>query len=51
MRVLITAPFTESGLKELKDAGLDVDHINWLETGKLHMGESLLQTIKDGNMT
>jgi D-3-phosphoglycerate dehydrogenase len=49
MRVLITAPFTESGLKELKDAGLEVDHHSWLETGKLHMGESLLQTIKDGN--
>jgi D-3-phosphoglycerate dehydrogenase len=48
MRVLITAPFTESGLKELKDAGLEVDHHNWLETGKLHMGESLLHTIKDG---
>ncbi|MHA2352575.1 MAG: hydroxyacid dehydrogenase [Candidatus Thorarchaeota archaeon] len=48
MRVLITAPFAETGLKELKDAGLDVDHLSWLKTGKLHMGESLLQTIKDG---
>ncbi len=48
MRVLITAPFTESGLDELKDAGLDVDHLSWLETGKLHMGDSLLQTILDG---
>ncbi|MFX1607168.1 MAG: hypothetical protein ACFFDD_14850, partial [Promethearchaeota archaeon] len=48
MRVLITAPFTESGIKELKDAGLDVNHANWLETGKLYMGASLLQTIKDG---
>lgn len=48
MRVLITAPFTESGLSELKEAGLDVDHLSWLETGKLHMGDSLLQTILDG---
>jgi D-3-phosphoglycerate dehydrogenase len=49
MRVLITAPFTESGLKELRDAGLKVNHLNWLETGKLHMGESLLQTINEGS--
>ena len=49
MRVLITAPFTESGLHELDSAGLDVDHRSWLETGKLHMGDSLLQIIKDGN--
>jgi D-3-phosphoglycerate dehydrogenase len=48
MRVLITAPFTESGLKELKNAGFEVDHLSWLDTGKLHMGESLLQTIKEG---
>jgi D-3-phosphoglycerate dehydrogenase len=48
LRVLITAPFTESGLKELRSAGLDVDHKSWLETGKLHMGDSLLQMIKDG---
>jgi D-3-phosphoglycerate dehydrogenase len=49
LRVLITAPFTESGLHELDSAGLDVDHRSWLETGKLHMGDSLLQIIKDGN--
>ena len=49
MRVLITAPFTESSLKELQNAGLEVDHKSWLETGKLHMGDSLLKTIKDGN--
>jgi D-3-phosphoglycerate dehydrogenase len=49
LRVLITAPFTKSGIGELRSAGLDVDHISWLETGKLHMGDSLLQTIKDGN--
>jgi len=49
IRVLITAPITESGLNELKDAGLDIDYHNWLETGKLHLGESLFQTIKSGN--
>jgi D-3-phosphoglycerate dehydrogenase len=48
LRVLITAPFTESGLKKLQNAGLKVDHQSWLETGKLHMGASLFQTIKDG---
>jgi D-3-phosphoglycerate dehydrogenase len=48
LKVLITAPFTEAGIKKLMNAGLEVDHVSWLETGKLHMGESLLQTIKDG---
>ncbi|MFX1607174.1 MAG: hypothetical protein ACFFDD_14880, partial [Promethearchaeota archaeon] len=48
MRVLITAPFTESSLKDLRDAGLDVDHLSWLKTGKLHMADSLLKTIKNG---
>ena len=49
MRVLITAPITESGLNELKQAGLEVDYQSWLETGKLYLGDSLLQTIKFGN--
>ncbi|MCJ7817283.1 MAG: hydroxyacid dehydrogenase [Candidatus Thorarchaeota archaeon] len=49
MRVLITAPITESGLNELRDAGLEIDYHSWLETGKLHLGESLLQIIKSGN--
>ena len=49
MRVLITAPITESGLNELRDAGLEIDHHSWLETGKLHLGGSLLHTIKSGN--
>jgi len=49
LKVLITAPFTETGIRKLVDAGLEVDHKSWLETGKLHMGESLLQTIMDGN--
>ena len=48
MRVLITAPFTNVGLKKLKDAGFEVDHKSWLETGRLHMGNSLLQIITDG---
>ena len=49
MRVLITAPIAESGLSELKEGGLEVDYQSWLETGKLYLGDSLLQTIKSGN--
>jgi len=49
LRVLITAPFTRTGIEKLQDAGLEVDHVSWLETGNLHMGDSLLQTIKEGN--
>ncbi|MBE0525350.1 MAG: hydroxyacid dehydrogenase, partial [Candidatus Thorarchaeota archaeon] len=49
MRVLITAPITESGLNELRDAGMAVDYHSWLETGKLHLGGSLLHTITSGN--
>ncbi|MHA1137556.1 MAG: NAD(P)-dependent oxidoreductase [Candidatus Thorarchaeota archaeon] len=49
MRVLVTAPITESGISELKDAGLEVDYQSWPDTGNLHLGESLLQTIKSGN--
>ncbi len=48
MRVLITAPFSESGLKRLRDEGLEVDYRSWLETGKLHMGDSLLKTLREG---
>lgn len=48
MRVLITAPFSGSGLKRLRDEGLEVDYRSWLETGKLHMGDSLLKTLRDG---
>lgn len=48
MRVLITAPFSESGLKRLRDEGLEIDYRSWLETGKLHMGDSLLKTLRDG---
>ena len=49
MRILITAPMTESGLNELKQGGLEVDYQSWLETGKLYLGDSLLQQIKFGN--
>jgi D-3-phosphoglycerate dehydrogenase len=48
MKVLITAPFSESGLKLLEDAGLEVQHESWLETGKLYLGDKLLDLIKDG---
>lgn len=48
MKVLITAPFSESGLKLLEDAGLEVQHESWLETGKLYLGDKLLPVIKDG---
>jgi len=49
LRVLITAPLTDSGIKKLQDAGLEVSYQSWLETGKLHMSDSLLQKIKDDN--
>ena len=47
MKILITAPFSKSGLQNLENAGLEVDHRNWLETGKLHLGKSLLDVIQD----
>lgn len=49
MRVLITAPFTESGIEELRASGFEVIYHSWLETGKLHLGESLLETLRIGN--
>jgi D-3-phosphoglycerate dehydrogenase len=48
MRVLITAPFSEAGLTILKEAGLEVDHQSWLETGKLYLGTKILSVIKEG---
>ncbi len=48
LRVLITAPFSESSLKRLRDEGLEVDYRSWLETGMLHMGNSLLKTLREG---
>jgi len=49
LRVLITAPMTEESLEELRSEGLEVDYQCWLETGKLHLGGSLLPVIKEGN--
>ena len=49
MRVLITAPLSEESLEELRSEGLEVDYQCWLETGKLHLGDSMLSVIKDGN--
>ncbi|MHA2602973.1 MAG: NAD(P)-dependent oxidoreductase [Candidatus Thorarchaeota archaeon SMTZ1-83] len=48
MKVLITAPFSASGLKILENAGLEVHHESWLETGKLYLGDKLLSPIRDG---
>lgn len=48
MKVLITAPFSDDCLKSLRDEGFEVDYRSWLETGKLHMGESLLETLEEG---
>jgi D-3-phosphoglycerate dehydrogenase len=48
MKVLVTAPFSESGLTILKEAGLEVDHQSWLETGKLYLGEKILDMIREG---
>jgi len=36
-------------LKQLQDEGFVVDYRSWLESGKLHMGESLLTILQDGN--
>jgi D-3-phosphoglycerate dehydrogenase len=47
LKVLITAPFSESGLKTLRDAGVTVVHQSWLETGKLYLGDSLIRPIKE----
>jgi len=49
LKILITAPFSESCLKQLQDEGFEVDYRSWLESGKLHMGESLLTIVQDGN--
>jgi autoinducer 2 (AI-2) kinase len=48
MKVLITAPFSESGLRILEKAGLEVDYRSWQETGKLYLGDKLLEAIKEG---
>jgi phosphoglycerate dehydrogenase-like enzyme len=48
LKILITAPFSDSGLKQLIDEGFEVDYRSWLETGNLHMGTSLLGILRDG---
>jgi phosphoglycerate dehydrogenase-like enzyme len=48
LKVLITAPFTEQGQRELQDVGLEVDYRPWIDTGKLHLGVSLLKHIEEG---
>ena len=45
MKVLITAPFSDSGLRLLEGAGLEVHYKPWLETGKLYLGDKLLSAI------
>lgn len=47
--MLITAPFTESGLEELRASGFEVNYHSWLDTGRLHLGGSLFETIRNGN--
>jgi phosphoglycerate dehydrogenase-like enzyme len=49
VKILITAPFSESALQTLRDLALEIDYQSWLETGKLHMGDSLLSIIKEGH--
>jgi D-3-phosphoglycerate dehydrogenase len=48
LKILITAPFSDSCLKRLDDQGFEVDYRSWLETGKLHMGASLLGILENG---
>ncbi|MFW9849641.1 MAG: NAD(P)-dependent oxidoreductase, partial [Candidatus Thorarchaeota archaeon] len=49
MRVLLTAPFTESGIKQLESLGLEIVNRSWLETGKLYLGSALTQLIIESN--
>ncbi|MHA1960376.1 MAG: NAD(P)-dependent oxidoreductase [Candidatus Thorarchaeota archaeon] len=48
MKALVTAPFTDVCIQELRDAGLEVDYQSWLETGKLFLGDSMLSIIGEG---
>lgn len=48
MKALITAPFAESELEKLRDAGLTIDYLSWLETGKLYLGDKMLDIIGRG---
>lgn len=47
LKALITAPFSEYGLKTLRDAGITVVNQSWLETGKLYLGNSFIKPIKE----
>ena len=49
LKVLITAPFTEEALDELRALSLDVLYNPWLVTGDLHLGDSLLNVIRESN--
>lgn len=48
LKILVTAPFSDEGLERLRNAGLEVFHRSWLETGQLHLGSSLLSVIQEG---
>lgn len=48
MKILITAPFSDSCLKQLTEGGFEVDYRSWLVTGKLHLGSSLLGILEEG---
>jgi autoinducer 2 (AI-2) kinase len=48
LRALITAPLSKESLEELRSEGIEVDYHCWLDTGKLHLGDSLVSVIKEG---
>jgi D-3-phosphoglycerate dehydrogenase len=48
VKILITAPLSDSALEKLQETGHEIDYRSWLESGKLHMGDSLLHIIKEG---
>ena len=51
MKILITAPFHESGLKILKDQNFDVIYENWRETGVLYFDEEdLIEKLNADNI-
>ncbi len=49
LKILITAPFTEEAIDELKGLGLEIVYQPWIVTGNLHLGDSLLETIIEEN--
>ncbi len=48
VKALVTSPFLESSLEELREAGIEIVYRSWLDSGELHLGESLLAELKDG---